>query len=321
MEQISKIRYKEVDIVKGIAILLVILGHSYCQYPIDLASSTNVEVRNFFMHCQMPLFFLASGFLFSMKDNWNLFAKKKLMRLLVPYVIFSVASQGLRFLASGFSHSGETPGIADSVLKIITGQTYWFLYALLLVMITARVVSNKWCRTMLVCAIVAVFLVYDLEAAAGFLLGKTLRFGIWFFIGIGLRDVYHIVSPVLKNVWLLIASLIIYCVLCIFEFNKFSLVYLAPMAGCCLFWSLSVVVAGKDSIVNNVLEHFGKYSLQYYLNHLLIMLGCYIAASKLPTDIPSLQLVFIFSMGVAISWVMLQIELHIPLLRKLSGLQ
>lgn len=321
MEQVSKIRYKEVDIVKGIAILLVILGHSYCQYPIDLASTTNVYVRNFFMHCQMPLFFLASGFLFSMKDDWNLFAKKKLMRLLVPYIIFSVASQGLRFLASGFSHSGETPGIADSILKIMTGQTYWFLYALLLVMITARVISNKWCRTILVSIIVAVFLMCDLEAIAGFLLGKTMRFGIWFFIGIGLRDVYHVALPVLKNIWLLIVSLIVYCALCIFEFDKFSLVYLAPMAGCCLFWSFSVMLSEKDSIVNSVLEHFGKYSLQYYLNHLLIMLGCYIAASKLPTDIPSIQLIFIFSMGVAVSWVMLQIELHIPFLHKFCGLR
>lgn len=322
MEQIKQNRYTEVDIVKGIAILFVMLGHSYCQHPINLDATTNVEIRNFFMHCQMPLFFLASGFLFSTKDDWALFAKKKVMRLLVPFIIFSIASQCLRYFASGFSHSGEAPGFVDAIIKIATGQTYWFLYSLLLVMIIARFITNKFGRLVLVVMAVISNLFLGADAIPLFTIDRTTRFCIWFFLGIVLRREYHILVPILKQLWLLLASLLSYSILCLYDLNRMLLAYVAPFLGCCLFWNVSLQLAeqSEDTILNKVLTHFGMYSLQYYLNHLLIMLGCYIFASKLPTSIPTIQLISIFSMAVVISWLMLQVEMRIPLLRKLCGL-
>lgn len=52
----KKTYFPEVDVVKGIAILLVILGHSFCQYPVNIGGYFPVlasVVRSF----QMPLFF------------------------------------------------------------------------------------------------------------------------------------------------------------------------------------------------------------------------------------------------------------------------
>lgn len=64
----EKTYYQEIDIVKGIAILLVILGHSFCSHPLNLAEKLPLlgeVVRSF----QMPLFFVASGFLFSTRGG------------------------------------------------------------------------------------------------------------------------------------------------------------------------------------------------------------------------------------------------------------
>ena len=68
--------YPDIDVLKGITILLVILGHSFCTTPINIFGMLPVMgdvVRSF----QMPLFFVVSGFLFSSTGGLKLLLKKK----------------------------------------------------------------------------------------------------------------------------------------------------------------------------------------------------------------------------------------------------
>ena len=62
--------YEEVDILKGIAIILVIIGHAIILYPINLHK---IDWCNYFFEfvsiAHMPLFFLVSGFCFSYKNK------------------------------------------------------------------------------------------------------------------------------------------------------------------------------------------------------------------------------------------------------------
>lgn len=72
-------RNKSIDIAKGIAILLVILGH---------ISITPLILKYWLYSFHIPLFFICSGILFSNKNKempFLSFAKKKARRLLVPY--------------------------------------------------------------------------------------------------------------------------------------------------------------------------------------------------------------------------------------------
>lgn len=75
------IRYKEIDLLKGYGIILMILGH--------------IPVNPFCMKLiylfHMPLFFIASGFLYKQSDLPILdLLKKWLKRLIVPYFLFSI---------------------------------------------------------------------------------------------------------------------------------------------------------------------------------------------------------------------------------------
>ena len=82
----KKIRYKEIDLLKGYGIVLMILGH--------------IPVNSFFMKTiylfHMPLFFIASGFLFK-KSNQSIseLLKKWFLRLILPYFIFSLCGYAL----------------------------------------------------------------------------------------------------------------------------------------------------------------------------------------------------------------------------------
>lgn len=63
-------RLPELDVLKGLGILFVILGHSVPDFPInlraDFASST-VESVLYGFH--MPLFFLSAGFVLQVANN------------------------------------------------------------------------------------------------------------------------------------------------------------------------------------------------------------------------------------------------------------
>jgi fucose 4-O-acetylase-like acetyltransferase len=74
---IAQQRIEWIDIAKGIAIILVVLGHT-------LSSSNALWSIIYSFH--MPLFFLLAGFTFKIKDTPTV-VKTSALRLLVPYVI------------------------------------------------------------------------------------------------------------------------------------------------------------------------------------------------------------------------------------------
>ena len=68
-----------------------------------------------------------------------------------------------------------------------------------------------------------------------------------------------------------------------------------------------------------LLKHFGHYSLQYYLNHLLIMLPVYYVAKFMPIP-PVLQLLMIWVVATVISLVMLKVQMKFKVFRLLCGI-
>lgn len=64
----KKYYYPELDIVKGIAIIIVICGHTVSD-TFDLPW----YFQYFLVSFSMPLFMVASGFLFTLKDDWSSF--------------------------------------------------------------------------------------------------------------------------------------------------------------------------------------------------------------------------------------------------------
>lgn len=99
--------------------------------------------------------------------------------------------------------------------------------------------------------------------------------------------------------------------------------YIVPLSGSGFVWGAASILAGsaRPQNLTKPLVYFGRYSLQYYLNHLLIMLPLYYAVGWLRLSNPLLSLLLIFAGGVTGSWVMLQVEKRIGLLRSLSGLR
>lgn len=87
----AKQRFDWLDIAKGIAILLVIAGHT-----VNNPSLTRQVIFSF----HMPLFFILAGYTFRVKP-WGELLKTSFTRLLVPYVLIALAWNIPLFLSSG----------------------------------------------------------------------------------------------------------------------------------------------------------------------------------------------------------------------------
>lgn len=129
-----------VDLVKGIGIILVMIGHS----GMFLFIKDNTQLNTFIYSFHMPLFFIVAGFF--MKDKVNL--KKSFKRLLVPFLLASIfwvfIASFLVQLPTYFRSQELYPYSYDFIVQLkkffkaiffatrvdIVGTGLWFLVAL-----------------------------------------------------------------------------------------------------------------------------------------------------------------------------------------------
>lgn len=147
-------RNRSLDLAKGIAIILVVLGHAY-------SFSDGNFILNWINGFHMPFFFIISGILYGQKHHMaQMFCLKlgsKVKTLWVPYFVFEILF--LFYLCLAQYLSGELT--ADFVIRKffavlnLTGlHSTWFLPCMLFVHIFFWVCSrggNRWCVIATVC--------------------------------------------------------------------------------------------------------------------------------------------------------------------------
>lgn len=85
-----KKRVEWVDILKGIAIICVFIGHTTSMEYGNVSGMLKIWIYSF----HMPLFFFLSGYVFFIKncDDYKTFLKKKIKSIIIPLISFSVIS-------------------------------------------------------------------------------------------------------------------------------------------------------------------------------------------------------------------------------------
>lgn len=325
MKEIMIKHYSELDAIKGVAMLSVIFGHCFCQFPLPLSHELPI-LSELIKGYQMPLFMLASGFLFNFTTPMGIFIQKKVKRLVIPYFFFAVISLMLRLLFSKYTN-GEIE-LWEGLLKVLTGGYYWFLYSLMIIMFTSLIFNKIHCGLPIL--LVLSFLInyiYEDNLTSLFTLNRTLPLISFFVLGGWIRINYSKILMMSNRNLLLIAllSCSFYVIPVVMEpFHIDSPIlkkFIWPLSGSIFIWT-SLVVACRHASMK-VISHFGKHSLQYYLNHLLIMLPIYYIAyySQIKFSIShSLTLFLIFLFAVLFSFVILIIEQRIKMLHTCFGL-
>lgn len=88
-----------------------------------------------------------------------------------------------------------------------------------------------------------------------------------------------------------------------------------------IFASYLSLLLIKSKYLSDILVHFGKFSLQYYLNHQLFVAFLFIVVYKIGILNPLCALLFIFVIAVLVSWIMLKFERNSIFLSFISGIK
>ena len=219
---------EKIDYLKAIAIILVILGHSMSYYS-KMSDVSNLYrlIQTLIFSVHVPLFFVISGFLCH-KQNKRKFINKKIKRILIPFITFTVLKLVYSNVISGeFVHSSNF--LMQIVDAFLFGSLYWFSYAILLMYLIICLFWNiketkKLEKTIIIVGTVAMIYsiiinIFNISLIPNiFQINKTIQYFPYFLFGyylnvsnkIQLLDKYKISLNIITTIVILICSVLYY---------------------------------------------------------------------------------------------------------------
>lgn len=270
-----KERYKELDLMKGIGITLVYLGHVFNLTILKWDTLILYLYRTTYSF-HMPLFFFISGLLSNTKKEINLekFYKGKLKRLLIPYLFINFIDFIPRTLFPNLVNS-KFGGIKE-VLFYGTKIT-WFVYTLFIIFmifpILDKYILKKDKYYLFGIVLIAINYLKIFENVEIFSLEAVVSYLLYFYMGYVIKPFYNekIRSGFWnKNLTFLIVSLIfLIFAYKYFYINYFNTIFFAVL-GTLFILNISLRIK-ENSISYKFFNFLGINSLTFYLIEGFIM--------------------------------------------------
>lgn len=276
--------FEEITIVKGIAILLVILGHAITQTGQEGVFLSKVQQVIYSFH--MPLFFFASGFL-SVRlleaGDWRSrisYGGNRTLRLLIPYFVM-----GLLYMFAGAYYFKRPDMIGfPTLLEMAKGGNpdveLWFLYVLWLITVFMVLVVRK--RTLWFWTVIALGGIwassYALQVNPNLYL--FLFYVFYLLLGMLVRCYYPLVRKALSETWALVVLLLFFIMgntgsdwltalgTVPTHMVQVTLFVVTAVSGLFLFLSLAIRIADgvpKDNGGRSFLLLCGDYAMDLYI--------------------------------------------------------
>lgn len=133
-------RKQWIDICKGIAIILVVMGHIGDAYEGSLRI-----IHDVIYYFHMPLFMFVGGYLGSgsQKESFKQNCRKKILAYGVPYIVFSVVYWIFKMLGSAVVNNPTD--IKELLLILIYPISFmWYIYALLFIVLLVELLKKHF---------------------------------------------------------------------------------------------------------------------------------------------------------------------------------
>lgn len=323
--------FSELNSLKGIAILLVILGHSFILFPVNLLDVLWCRTAfNIIYSFHMPLFFIVSGLLFanSTHKEYSLVIKSKVKRLVLPYVSYHMLTLGMKVFMPNLVNR-KIESLQDFSMEVmLRGGELWFLYVLFLLFIVwgailPRINKNRNYVLLLVVVLLLGKLTQYIGIGDLFLYKEFLFYSFFFVGGYCCLPYYKQARDFFKlnSNRLIFATLscfiLVHSVLYLYAGG--DLKYISALIGILLSLSLALKL-GDSNKINSFLNYCGLNSLQFYFFNGFMLVVSRTIVIKLLNVTNSVSIVFgIFILCVMTEFVCIEISKKIPFIRQCVG--
>lgn len=187
-------RLDEIDRAKGLAIILVVLGHVVAREP-PLGAEWYVALKTTLYGFHMAFFMYLSGLVFALGyrelDTWNGYAtyvRKRFMRLMPAYFGFALLVWVGKVISARFVHVDNPAGSLNDLINVLLYPTgsfstfLWFIYALFIICALVPVLL-RLCRGDLRVALLVACVVHFLPMPHIFALHMVFGFLPYFLLG------------------------------------------------------------------------------------------------------------------------------------------
>ena len=325
----KKQRDLSIDYAKGIAILLVYMGHSILYYPpgIFAGCQWSSVLSGMIVSCNMPLFFFISGLLFaySKKSNWEV-VKDKGRRLLIPYlftmILVVIAKQ---FMPSDMAYNSNGGGKHLILNLFVYGGDRWFVYVLMWVFLLSlplRIFKSSkriWIAIALSFGLTMAFTLPDI-----FTFNKVVWYISFFLIGMFLNQYYgELRKRYIKYTLLVIGAFILLNIVFVRELMAMSpmQVILLPLTGTAFVMTISWLLddwckrESKQPAFAKYIAYCGRYSLQFYLFTFAYPLIRYFVVNVLHISSPIIIFSLVFGLQLVVMTAIVEVTRRMKILK------
>ena len=265
-----------IDYLKAFAAIFVVLHHAIVYLDLNRTSILWQAVLNIIMYTHVPLFFTVAGYL-CYKQHFGTYIRKKFLRLLVPFFLFSALKIFYSvFISNEFAHVGSIgTQIFDAV---VLGKLYWFPYAMFLSYCLAVIfwkpkkeTASKAQNLLLLGSLVGLILLNisfylpEVPFLLWFQAGVTLQHFVFFLAGMFIRQNQQKLAPALtKYPWLILCLCLCLILLasCLLLRDGWHYSYFATVLLSCGTLPIMLMICRKLPQNIRPLKLAAKYSLQ-----------------------------------------------------------
>jgi fucose 4-O-acetylase-like acetyltransferase len=264
--------FEEIRTTRGIAIILVVLGHSFPDSDFHIYNHSMIikYMEQFIYSFHMPLFMFMSGFvsfkilkISGLKSKLQCI-KKKFFRLMIPYFILSVPALILKYLFSDVAH--HKFDFSNSLLSILTGGSpyggSWFLYTLFIISIIFILLNSINLEAMFLLSFVLHFLLQEISGP----FYNVFQYLFFFYFGLIVYKHYESIEKIVRNKMTLFFGITLLVLLNIINFNSqnYYFNFIISLIGIITSLSLGLFLLNFYK-VNNIIGKISDFSYDIYL--------------------------------------------------------
>lgn len=260
------------DIMKGIAILLVVLGHSVPdQASVNgIASYPLYLMRTIIYSFHMPVFFFVSGYFMHipLKEGFQKFVKDKSIRLMVPYFTIGLLYFPFKLALSKFASQQIDP---QNIWKIFIGINpdgeLWFLYCLFFISILIGLLVKRVNWGLLIISFIIGIFSEKINIFSMPMISEILYFQFFYILGLYIKK--YALLDYMKSIGIVLTSMVIFSVgnyALLHDINVFKILTLiTAVSRITITYYIANQISFRISLYKTLLFFLGTVSMDVYI--------------------------------------------------------